>query len=238
MRNLLNECVNGGDEKKERGGVNFFNDYLEHLFYDTLNNKERGGASVMGDYSWSSYFECRIPYLNGGLFEPIYSWRGTYIDIPNSLFEDLFTTFDRFNFTVYEADALEKDVAVDPEMLGKVFENLLEVDERKGKGAFYTPREIVHYMCQESLINYLTNASGYEEGRVRKMIERKDELTAKTEGERRAIENSTELKEIAQKIDELLRIVTICDPAVGSGAFPWECSKRLFLSGFFSISIL
>ncbi len=73
----------------------------------------------------------------------------------NARFRDIFDTFDLFNFTVREDEPLEKEVAVDPEMLGKVFENLLEVTDRKSKGAFYTPREIVHYMCQESLINYL-----------------------------------------------------------------------------------
>jgi len=56
---------------------------------------------------------------------------------------------------VYENDPLEQDVAVDPEMLGKIFENLLPENERKGKGSFYTPREIVHYMCKESLKQYL-----------------------------------------------------------------------------------
>ena len=66
--------------------------------------------------------------------------------------------FDRYNFTVNEAEPLEKEVAIDPEMLGKVFENLIEENRRKGLGAFYTPREIVHYMCQESLINYLDTA--------------------------------------------------------------------------------
>ena len=64
-------------------------------------------------------------------------------------------TFDTYNFTVREDEPLEKEVAVDPEMLGKVFENLLEVKDRKAKGAFYTPREIVAYMCNESLIAYL-----------------------------------------------------------------------------------
>ena len=63
--------------------------------------------------------------------------------------------FDRYNFTVNEAEPLEKEVAIDPEMLGKVFENLIEENRRKGLGSYYTPREIVHYMCQESLINYL-----------------------------------------------------------------------------------
>ena len=66
--------------------------------------------------------------------------------------------FDRYNFTVNEAEPLEKEVAIDPEMLGKVFENLIEENRRKGLGAYYTPREIVHYMCQESLINYFDTA--------------------------------------------------------------------------------
>lgn len=65
--------------------------------------------------------------------------------------------FDRFNFTIAENEPFETEVAVDPEMLGKVFENLLDVKDRKSKGAFYTPREIVHYMCKESLTNYLAN---------------------------------------------------------------------------------
>ena len=66
--------------------------------------------------------------------------------------------FDRYNFTVNEAEPLEKEVAIDPEMLGKVFENLIEENRRKGLGAFYTPREIVHYKCQQCLINYLDTA--------------------------------------------------------------------------------
>jgi hypothetical protein len=72
--------------------------------------------------------------------------------------------FDRYNFTVNEAEPLEKEVAIDPEMLGKVFENLIEENRRKGLGAYYTPREIVHYMCQQSLVNYLTAAlnTGHE----------------------------------------------------------------------------
>ena len=100
---------------------------------------------------------CKIPFLNGGLFDPIndYDWRNTDITINNDTFRKIFETFDLYNFTVKEDEPLEKEVAIDPEMLGKVFENLLEVKDRKSKGAFYTPREIVHYMCQESLINYL-----------------------------------------------------------------------------------
>ncbi len=95
------------------------------------------------------------------------NWKDVNFEIPNELFSNkkdrgkeadgILDIFDRFNFTINEDEPLEKEVAIDPEMLGKIFENLLEVKDRKSKGAFYTPREIVHYMCQESLINYLVN---------------------------------------------------------------------------------
>ena len=129
---------------------NFFNDILEPLFYDALATPDR-----QDDYY--SPLKCKIPFLDGGLFEPInsYNWVEVRIPLPNKEFERILDTFDRFNFTVKEDEPLDKEVAVDPEMLGKVFENLLEVKDRKSKGAFYTPREIVHYMCQQSLINYL-----------------------------------------------------------------------------------
>ena len=155
LRSLFTKAVNNGE--------NYFDAYLEHLFYEALAIKRP-----------DSYFErlgCRIPFLNGGLFEPIqgYKWDEYKIMIPNDIFSNSNSTkegdigdgildvFDRYNFTVREDEMLEKEVAVDPEMLGKVFENLLEVNDRKSKGAFYTPREIVHFMCQESLINYLYN---------------------------------------------------------------------------------
>lgn len=65
---------------------------------------------------------------------------------------------------------MEREVAIDPEMLGKVFENLLDVSDRKSKGAFYTPREIVHYMCQETLIQYLSDKTGIVDADIRKFI--------------------------------------------------------------------
>ncbi|PIU28923.1 MAG: restriction endonuclease [Candidatus Hydromicrobium americanum] len=146
--------------KEER--ANYFNDYLEPLFYEAL-------AIDRGEGAYYSRFDCRIPFLNGGLFEPIqdYDWAQTDIKIPDKLFSNdkktkegdigtgILDVFDRYNFTVKEDEPLDKEVAIDPEMLGKVFENLLEVKDRKSKGSYYTPREIVHYMCQESLINYL-----------------------------------------------------------------------------------
>lgn len=206
---------------------NFFNEYLEPLFYNALNQKR-------GSTEYYQLFNCKIPFLNGGLFEPIYkyNWEKTHIEIPNEFFSykesddddgtGLLDLFDTYNFTINEDEPLEKEVAVDPEMLGKIFENLLEVKERKSKGAFYTPREIVHYMCQESLISYLSNETKipyeYIEIFIKygEIIKDADINIWKKEDykmPRIIIDNF-------QQIDRALENVTIADPAVGSGAFP------------------
>jgi type I restriction-modification system DNA methylase subunit len=251
-----------GQATSQSPGVNIFNDVLEPLFYDTL-------ATDRGHEAWCNRFKCRIPFLNGGLFEAIgdYDWRKTDIILPNKLFTNaerneagdigtgILDVFDRYNFTVNEAEPLEKEVAIDPEMLGKVFENLIEDNRRKGLGSFYTPREIVHYMCQESLINYLDTALnsqfeaiGREKRKQALLGSEKAEQTLLTAPTRRELVSRAELEtfvhlgdqishyeavetryaikmpasiiEHARLIDEKLADITVCDPAVGSGAFP------------------
>ena len=241
---------------------NFFNDVLEPLFYDALAI-DRGSEAL---YELPGCQQpCKIPFLNGGLFEPIggYDWQATNVLIANETIATVFDTFDLYNFTVREDEPLDKEVAVDPEMLGKVFENLLEVNDRKSKGAFYTPREIVHYMCQESLINYLETTinrrsvellppqtqqiSLLETPQTRQLpltqeeywerVPRKDLEHLIRQGER-AIENDTQVVQKgtetptyqfqisesvrihAAAIDRALANIKICDPAIGSGAFP------------------
>ena len=227
-------------EKKHGEHENFFNDVMEPLFYEALRSERSD------DYY--SHFKCRIPFLNGGLFDPLgdYDWVNTDILLPNELFSNKTTTkegdigdgildvFDRYNFTVKEDEPLEKEVAIDPEMLGKVFENLLEIKDRKSTGTYYTPREIVHYMCQESLINYLATELV---GKVRK----EDIATliqyGETSVEHDAIHiakksdnpnykgryDQSKLPQGIEKhvcfIDEKLAQTRVCDPAVGSGAF-------------------
>jgi len=155
-----------------RGNQNFFNDCLEPLFYEALRHDRR----EVDDYYKA--FNCKIPFLNGGLFDPIhdYDWVNTDILLPDELFSSrskstrfnsrvdegtgILDVFDRYNFTVREDEPLEREVAIDPEMLGKVFESLLGPQERKSKGTFYTPREVVRYMCQESLLNYFCTELG------------------------------------------------------------------------------
>jgi len=203
--------------------TNFFNDILEPLFYSSL------AIDRTGEDDYDSHFKCKIPFLNGGLFEPIndYNWKETDILIDNDIFRDIFKTFDEFNFTVKEDEPLEKEVAVDPEMLGKVFENLLEIKDRKSKGAFYTPREIVHYMCQQSLINYLETNLSIDRKDIENFIINGDNYLALTLlYESKNINTTSEwtlpksIKNNYKEIDRLLKEIKIVDPAVGSGAFP------------------
>lgn len=213
IRTLFENC-------KDRN-KNFFDDYLEPFFYNGLNHQR--------DNQYFSVFNCKVPFLNGGLFEPLdnYNWETARFDINNDIFSNenetgILDFFDRYNFTMNEEEPLEKDVAVDPEMLGKIFENLLDVKDRKSKGAFYTPREIVHYMCQESLANFLVNKVGVEYNEIREFIQygemiRDIDLKEVTKNGYRVGESI--FKNIS-KIDKALENIKIADPAVGSGAFP------------------
>ena len=222
-------------EQAQHENANFFKDKLQYLFYEALA-KQRDNEN-----SYYQYFDCRIPFLNGGLFEADYNWQEANISIPSTLFRNeeknksgdigtgVLDVFDRYNFTIKEDEPLDKEVAVDPEMLGKVFENMLDITERKSKGAFYTPREIVHYMCQESLIHYLDNA--LEEKVPKKNIEtyireghfalENDERVA-TKGETKTYQYQLpeSIRQNADLIDKQLSSIKICDPAIGSGAFP------------------
>lgn len=201
---------------------NFYNDYLEPLFYDCLGNADRGNRGATNDQSFSPQFNVRIPYLNGGLFEDEYDWKSTNVEIANEVFEKLLNFFEQYNFTVDENTPSDQEVSVDPEMLGKIFENLLEIKDRKSKGSYYTPREIVHYMCRESLVNYLISNSDIPEERIRNLFEAKDsELFVFVEDTKiEKIRNLEDLKVIAEKVNKLLHDIKIVDPAVGSGAFP------------------
>lgn len=234
-KNFLRELFN----RREKYGNNFFDDVLEPLFYTALA-VDRGKESL-----YDRLNNCRMPFLNGGLFEPMngYSWETTHIKLPDELFSNsnkdtktgdigdgILDVFDRYNFTVNENEPLEKEVAVDPEMLGKVFENLLEIKDRKSKGAFYTPREIVHYMCQECLINYLNSETDEKLPRedieilIRSGIQiiQNDQIVLKRGKENLAYRFMLpeSIRSSVQKLDELLANIKVCDPAVGSGAFP------------------
>lgn len=201
---------------------NFFDSYVEQFFYNGLNEKR--------DNQYFALFNCKIPFLNGGLFEPLnnYRWSSSRFSIPNDMFSNddkngILDFLDLYNFTIDEEEPLEKEIAVDPEMLGKIFENLLDVKDRKSKGAFYTPREIVHYMCQESLANYLVNKVEVDYNEIIQFIKYGD-LISQVDWEasldnKESYQLGNTIYSNVVEIDKALMNVKVADPAVGSGAF-------------------
>lgn len=229
-------------ESTEKQKEDYLDNVLEPLFFGIFNTKEQDRAQLFNDNKWDKTLLAKwadFPYLNGGLFEcdeldelrlPIPSY---FFSNPENkdkerkptdeYYEDacgIFDFFERYNFTIDESDPLDTEVGVDPEMLGKIFENLLE--DNKDKGAFYTPKEIVQYMCKESLIAYLVSES-------QKKNEASKQSQANFEEAIRAFVNDPEMtvtriaryseKQLTDML-ESLQSVKICDPAIGSGAFP------------------
>ena len=265
----------------------FLEKILEPLFFGFLNTRKEDRAKLFDKYpNWDknllSVWE-NIPYLNGGLFEQD-EVDNLNIRLPRSMFDDLFAFLAEYNFTVDENDPDDAEVGVDPEMLGKIFESLLE--DNKAKGAFYTPKEIVRYMCKESLIAYLDSkleSAGTTEAASERLNARSannptqgtqcrngEKITATSnaserlnaqsannptqgtqcggnecESETRDLktairafvehhEMQPELESYRDTLDAALRNVKICDPAIGSGAFPmgllnelWRCREAL-----------
>lgn len=207
----------GGDKnylynlvKKYDGNDRLLSDVLEVLFFNTLNEKRTNDVAnpILGD-------NIKIPYLNGGLFDRD-DLDKKDIDFPYAYFMELMEFFGMYNFTIDENDPDDAEVGVDPEMLGHIFENLLE--DNKDKGAFYTPKEIVQYMTRQSIIQYLkTYVSGNEYSQpIERLI---------NEG---IVEPILQDKSVACRLMQLLKNVKVCDPAIGSGAFPMGILYVLF----------
>ncbi len=188
---------------------NFIDGFLEPLFNDLNTNRQNKNDIASPKVGK----DIKIPFLNGGLFQ-LDEEDCTDIRLPQHLLGDVLEFFERYNFTIDENDPNDAQIGVDPEMLGRVFENLLE--DNKDKGAFYTPKEIVQYMCQESLIAYLQ--TGIEEEANKESI-RQFVLTHESE----------HLGSMAEDISIKLLNVKICDPAIGSGAFPMGLLRQLYL---------
>lgn len=185
-----------------KGNDRLLSDVLEPLFFNTLNEKREGDIadSKLGE-------NIKIPYLNGGLFEKD-SIDKLDIDFPYSYFKELVDFFAMYNFTIDENDPDDSEVGIDPEMLGHIFENLLE--DNKDKGAFYTPKEIVQYMCRQSVIQYLKTHEPNEQYAepIEQLINNGIVLPV------------LQTKSVASRFMQLLKGVKVCDPAIGSGAFP------------------
>ena len=194
----------------------FYSNFLEPLFLEALNQDGRPNQVF-------ALTGTKVPYLNGGLFQKGEE-NSHLINFPAAFFEELFAFFDRYNFTIDESDPKEQEVGINPEMLGHIFENLLE--DNKDKGAFYTPKEIVHYMCQESLLEYLKTFLEEKgkwptsETEHLQLEEGLSNFIKKKEGDG--------IEDYSRELAIALRDVKICDPAIGSGAFPMGLLTEIF----------
>lgn len=201
--NFLREVV------EDKGNHGLYVIFLRPLFFDVFAKKEaERPASIKAKYK-------NTPYLNGGLFEK----SALEEEFPAIFFDDKFIKkvildfFEVYNFTVDENTPDDQEVSIDPEMLGKVFENTLAEEERGQKGTFYTPREIVHFMVKESLWQFLRNETSISEGKLKHLVFNFDLLEFS--------------KEEIRLIDNLLENIKVLDPAVGSAAFPVEMMQIL-----------
>ncbi len=207
----------------------YYHDRLERLFFELLNTPidRRNLRNDLFDL---------VPYLNGGLFSPHsddfyklnqntgYSEYLNTLKISDDWFARFFEFLETYNFTIDENTAFDQDLSIDPEMLGRIFENLLaEIDEdtgesaRKATGSFYTPREIVEYMVDESLLAYFKEKTDIAEDKLKALIsyDRDDDKEHPLEdGDKRKI------------IDAVAELKTL-DPACGSGAFPIGMLQKL-----------
>ena len=191
--------------------ADFLDSVLEPLFAKALDTDRRESQSLF-DTRVDGIGIVRVPYLNGGLFERD-ALDERRLAFPSDYFRDLLTMLSQYNFTIDENDPNDAEVGIDPEMLGRIFENLLE--DNKDMGAFYTPKEIVRYMCAESLIAYLRSDREDDKEReaIRDFVESHD---------------GTSLGDLTEEIRERLLRVKICDPAIGSGAFPMGLLRELY----------
>ena len=185
------------DATEAQTDENFLNDRLFWAFFHGLGNAvdlpEKAAEAVER--------RGEVPFLNGGLFEmQDYDTRNA-VHIPNDKFAEILKLFERYNFTVTESTPLDIEVAVDPEMLGKVFEEL--VTGRHDTGSYYTPRPVVSFMCRESLKICLQNKTDETQETLKAFVDDGDAETIRD----------------PEKVLKVLQTLRICDPACGSGAY-------------------
>ena len=197
----------------------FFDNWLKVLFFEAFNNRFNYGHSHFSPKTKDALSQA--PYLNGGLFmeNPLDRQADTYdITISDERIGQILAFFGKYNFTVSEDTPLDKDVAVDPEMIGMVYESLVNISEdedRRGEaGIFYTPRVEMDMMCRLTLVDWLCNHLGTQhKNLLYQWIFAYDEQ----------VKNSATALVTAGKLEgplkELLSGITVLDPACGSGSF-------------------
>ena len=216
-KSLIEPSLKYFESEAYQDDTDYYREKLESLFFEVLNTpvSDRSGSDTS------------TPYLNGGLFEPKPGdlYKDNTLTFPKNFFDDFLSFLRAYNFTTDESTTEFQQVAIDPEMLGRIFENLLaEVSEdtgeqaRKAKGAFYTPREIVDFMCRESLKAYLLTkfaAKNIPDKVFSQLIDANErDFQDQDHNWRRDVKPYK--ADMLEALDEL----RVLDPACGSGAFP------------------
>lgn len=207
----------------------YYHGILEPLFFQVLNT-----PSEVRDKKYQSLVWSQIPFLNGGLFTPhqhdFYdpgplgiSKHINTLKVPDQWIKELFEVFETYNFTIDENTSIDVELSIEPEMLGRIFENLLaeinpETGEtaRKATGSYYTPRPIVEYMVDESLKQYLLTKTKLDESKIKSLLTYEDLAVKLTESEKESVLSA-------------LDAVKVIDPACGSGAFPMGILQKMLL---------
>ncbi|NLN91702.1 MAG: N-6 DNA methylase [Candidatus Hydrogenedens sp.] len=219
-------------KNKSTSTPNFYRERLEPLFFEALNTPHNADMSEKDYADLQSMLQNsgtvpdkavleksgtsparlkklekligKTPFLNGGLFEKDEVDKYKELHIPDECFSTIFKKlFAAFNFTVMESTPFDEDVAIDPEMLGRVFEEL--VVGRHSTGSYYTPKSIVSFMCHEALKGYLeSRIPGVDKEALELFVDDYD---------------ASKIKSRAEEVLDALRAVTVCDPACGSGAY-------------------
>ncbi|MCF7886387.1 MAG: Eco57I restriction-modification methylase domain-containing protein [Candidatus Marinimicrobia bacterium] len=224
-KSLIPDCYLSKDSVLSTN--NYYHDILEPLFFQHLN--------MLPEQRRDKYKESVIPFLNGGLFQPhnddfyeVDSFTGfskfyNVLHVPNKWFRKLFQVLEMYNFTIDESTSIDIELSIDPEMLGRIFENLLaEINPETGKtarkatGSYYTPRPIVEYMVDESLKHYLAKKTTVDVLRISQILAYDKDLPNLSEEESKLIIKS-------------LYHLKIIDPACGSGAFPMGVLQKVVL---------
>ena len=191
----------------------FVQKWLNVLFFEAFNNRPCNGYR----YLPSKIREILqlAPYLNGGLFRKNALDTDYITHIADNLWQEIFTFFEKYNFTIAEDTPLDQEVAVDPEMIGKVYESLVSVEdeERSDAGIFYTPRVEIDLMCRLALVDNLANHIGTAEDKHLFY----EALFAFEPAEK--TEADAKLTDLWEQIHKHLTEITVLDPACGSGSF-------------------
>ena len=210
----------------------FFREWLNVLFFEAFNKKWQNRAEYRKRFpDWVITSLAQAPYLNGGLFTKNRLDQQMDGNIPDAFFTLLFDRwvdntppgfFERYNFTIIETTRFDEEVAVDPEMIGKVYESLVNItfgeiaeqDLRGEAGIFYTPRTEIDLMCRLALVDWLANHVGE---RYKNLLYQW--VFAYTEEEKQEADEQVTAEGLWEQLDRLIRSVTVCDPACGSGSF-------------------